>query len=46
MNLAAVEIKAFVPATDFCASTHFCRDFTLFDPGGVVWRIAQNLPRT
>lgn len=22
------------------------RDFTLFDPSGVLWRIAQNLPRT
>jgi len=21
------------------------RDFTLFDPSGVLWRIAQNLPR-
>lgn len=21
------------------------RDFTLFDPGGVLWRIAHNLPR-
>jgi uncharacterized glyoxalase superfamily protein PhnB len=21
------------------------RDFTLFDPGGVLWRIAQNIPR-
>jgi uncharacterized glyoxalase superfamily protein PhnB len=20
------------------------RDFTLFDPSGVLWRIAQNLP--
>jgi catechol 2,3-dioxygenase-like lactoylglutathione lyase family enzyme len=22
------------------------RDFTLFDPGGVLWRVAQPLPRT
>jgi uncharacterized glyoxalase superfamily protein PhnB len=22
------------------------RDFTLFDPSGVLWRIAQNIPRT
>ena len=22
------------------------RDFTLFDPSGVLWRVAQNLPRT
>jgi len=22
------------------------RDFTLFDPSGVLWRIAQNLPRS
>jgi hypothetical protein len=36
MNLAAFEIKAFVPAADFGVS----------DPRGVVWRIAQNLPRT
>jgi uncharacterized glyoxalase superfamily protein PhnB len=21
------------------------RDFTLFDPSGVLWRIAQNIPR-
>ena len=123
MNLAAIEIKAFVPATDFGASKQFyldlgfeipwssddlayvrrdgtsfllqafgasgfadnyqmhmlvenvddwhahvvasgvaqrygvrvgapedqtwaMRDFTLLDPGGVLWRIAQNLPRT
>ena len=46
MNLGAVEIKAFVPAADFGASTQLHRDFALFDPGGVVWRVAQNLPRT
>ncbi|HEY8011606.1 MAG TPA: VOC family protein [Rudaea sp.] len=122
MNLAAVEIKAFVPATDFATSAQFylalgfeipwssdglayvrhgetsfllqafneadfvknfqmhllvenvddwhahilaagvparfavkvgepanqpwgMRDFTLFDPSGVLWRIAQNLPQ-
>ena len=22
------------------------RDFTLFDPSGVLWRIAQNVPRS
>ena len=22
------------------------RDFTLFDPSGVLWRVAQNMPRT
>ena len=22
------------------------RDFTLFDPGGVLWRVAQNMPGT
>ena len=33
-NLAVVELKAFVPA----------RDFALFDPSGVLWRIAQNIP--
>ena len=21
------------------------RDFTLFDPSGVLWRVAQNIPR-
>ena len=46
MNLAAVEIKAFVPATDFVVSMRFYGDFTRFDPSGVVWRIAHNLPRT
>ena len=54
MNLACVEIKAFVPARDFALSLEFyqalgftlasVRDFVLFDPTGVLWRIAQNLP--
>ena len=46
MNLAGLEIKAFVPATDFGVPMQSCRDFALFDPGGLVWRIAQILPRT
>jgi hypothetical protein len=45
MNLAAVEIKAFVPATDSGVSMQSCRNFALSAPGGVAWRIAQNLPR-
>jgi uncharacterized glyoxalase superfamily protein PhnB len=85
MNLAAVEIKAFVPSQDFERSKQFylalgfeipwtddwhahirasgvesrfgvavgepenrpwaMRDFTLVDPSGVLWRIAQNIPR-
>lgn len=45
-NLAVVEIKAFVPARDFALSLEFYQalDFTLFDPSGVLWRIAQNIP--
>ena len=46
MNLTAVEIKAFVPATDSGASMRSCRDFALSGPGGDAWLIAQNLPRT
>jgi len=46
MNLAAVEIKEFVPATDVVVSMQFYRDFTRFDPSGAVWRIAHDLPRT
>jgi hypothetical protein len=32
-KLTATDLKAFVPA----------RDFTLHDPSGVLWRIAQNV---
>lgn len=34
LNLGVDELRAFVPA----------RDFTLFDPSGVLWRIGQNPP--
>ena len=34
-NPSTVEIRAFVPA----------RGFAPFDPSGVLWRIAQNIPR-
>jgi uncharacterized glyoxalase superfamily protein PhnB len=79
MNLSAVEMKAFAPASNFETSKQFylalgfeipwyahvmatgvaetfgvavgapqdqpwgLRDFTLFDPSGVLWRIGQNI---
>jgi hypothetical protein len=44
-NLRITEIKAFVPSKNFELSKQFyqdlMRDFCLFDPSGVLWRIGQ-----
>lgn len=43
---AAVAVRFGVKVSEPADRDWAMRDFTLFDPSGVLWRIAQNIPRT
>ncbi|UKE72654.1 VOC family protein [Xanthomonas graminis] len=46
---SSLELKVFLSARDYALSVQFYRevgfDFSLHDPGGVLWRIGHALPR-